>query len=243
MPLWPWATRVLWLRTQPLCVTGLFPRCGMQTTSPTFGPPRPAGFNRLLARMEEEFSGFTHRSVHVDSLTSAFVEARLVMEGYSPHSLLAMVLEGELAKPAPLCDIRPVDTSEGWQDYETLFRADAQGWLERPGGEHAFPVADALLEIRRLKERAGVRFWIAYVEGRPASYLCNASNAQRRGPGRRPVHPSGLPASRPGHGAPGALCGGLPRCGRTGGLSLGGPGRHSQVLVPVTGLSAAGYHS
>ncbi len=137
--------------------------------------PTPAGFDRLLARIEEEFSGFSHRCIDVDPLTPAFVEARLVMEGYTPHSLLAMVLEGELAKPAPLCDIRSVDSSEGWQDYETLFRADAQGWLERPGGEHAFPVADALLEIRRLKERAGVRFWIAYAEGRPASYLCNAA--------------------------------------------------------------------
>lgn len=128
--------------------------------------------DRLLARVEQEFAGYRHRRFDVDPLTPPEFEARLAHDGYQASDLMYMLLEGELQGEAKECDIRLVDTEADWEDYERLCRIDwrqpAPG-LDRQGESWT---AEEMFRNRRIKSPPA-RYWLAYVDGLPVSYLAS----------------------------------------------------------------------
>ncbi len=130
---------------------------------------------RLLSRMEEEFAGFPHRCFRIDYRTPPALEARLALEGYQRGESLFLVLEGEPAgRPKPH-EVRPVASEADWQAYARLREMDWQEYVEKQG--RTFDEGEA----RALREMIGVtrakcpplRYWLAYVNGEPCSYLCS----------------------------------------------------------------------
>jgi GNAT superfamily N-acetyltransferase len=132
----------------------------------------PAEIDRLLARVEREFAGFPHRRFDLDPLTPPEFEARIVCGGYRPHEMLYMLLEGELRLPAKPHDVRLMDSEAAWGDYAALHEVDWNeyaGMLDEQTGRWT---ADVMFRSRRSKSPPA-RFRLAYIDGRPASYLAS----------------------------------------------------------------------
>ncbi len=131
----------------------------------------PEAIDLLLRRVEEEFSGFPHRRLDADPFTPPHLEARLALKGYPAHPWLAMVLEGPIRGSTREAEIRRVGNPTAWKEYQGLLRDDAKEWEARMGRSYQARMPEAILAARRIKEPAGARFWIAYVENQPAAYL------------------------------------------------------------------------
>jgi GNAT superfamily N-acetyltransferase len=131
----------------------------------------PDEIDALLGRVEQEYAHLPYRRFDTDPFTPPEVEARLAYEGYDPGSpALFLILEGELRGEPKPCDIRPVESDADWAAYETLDNAD---WIEeaekreRPAGLN---ISADMCRVRRAKSPKA-RFWMAYVEDRPAAYF------------------------------------------------------------------------
>jgi GNAT superfamily N-acetyltransferase len=131
-----------------------------------------AELDRLLARMDVEFAGCSHRRLDLDPATPSFVSARLTLDGFAPDETLEFVLEGELrATPRP-ADIREITTDAGWAAYAELQEMDFRETRARQGQAFNPEVAAAFLEIKR--SRMGVvRYWLAHVDGVPRAYFAS----------------------------------------------------------------------
>jgi ribosomal protein S18 acetylase RimI-like enzyme len=130
----------------------------------------PAEIDRLLARAEREFAGFPHRRFDVEPDTPPEFEARLQLDGYEQSGALVMVLEGELRGEGGPCDIRPVESEEDWRAYGALHAVEFDEY--RAAGGSRPDLRDAMLRVRRLTSPP-VRYWLAYLDGAPRSYLCS----------------------------------------------------------------------
>jgi GNAT superfamily N-acetyltransferase len=132
----------------------------------------PKEIDRLLARVEREFAGLPHRRFDLDPLTPPEFEARLVCDGYRPHEMLYQLLEGELRLPAKPHDVRVVDSDAAWRDYEELNRIDWEMYNETLDDNSGRWTADVMFRNRRIKSPPA-RFWLAYVEALPVSFLAS----------------------------------------------------------------------
>jgi GNAT superfamily N-acetyltransferase len=126
----------------------------------------PQEIDALLARIEREFEGYTHRALYLDSLTPPQFIARLVLDGgYRVNEGLLMLLEGELqAAPRP-ADIRPVEDESQWQ---ALFEMEAM-WASTYPPESRTPLEQNYQNIR--SKTPPVRWWLAYVDGVPRAFF------------------------------------------------------------------------
>jgi len=132
----------------------------------------PDAVDGLLARADREYADCPHRQFRLDFTAAPEFEARLALEGYARDDTLLMLLEGELAgRPQPH-DIRPVADEAAWRDYAALHELDLREYGEKvPGGIEA-GVAEQMMRCRRTKSPP-VRYWLAYVDGRPSAYLAS----------------------------------------------------------------------
>ena len=132
----------------------------------------PDAVDGLLARADREYADCPHRQFRLDFTAAPEFEARLALEGYARDDTLLMLLEGELAgRPQPH-DIRPVADEAAWRDYAALHELDLREYGEKvPGGIDA-GVAEQMMRCRRTKSPP-VRYWLAYVDGRPSAYLAS----------------------------------------------------------------------
>jgi ribosomal protein S18 acetylase RimI-like enzyme len=131
----------------------------------------PGEIDALFSRADREFAHLPYRRFDVDPLTPPGLEARLAHEGYTANDMLVMVLEGDLrgAAPRPF-EIRLVEGDAGWDAYGALHRIDWSEYAAKQSDPEERWVADAMLQNRRIKSPPA-RYWLAYIDGRPASYL------------------------------------------------------------------------
>ncbi len=132
----------------------------------------PEEIERLLARAEREFSGFSHRRFDLDPLTPPEFEARVVCDGYRPHEMLYQLLDGGLRLPCKPHDVRLVDSDAAWRDYEELNLIDWKEYNETLDENSGRWTADVMFRNRRIKSPPA-RFWLAYVDDRPVSFLAS----------------------------------------------------------------------
>ena len=133
----------------------------------------PREIERLLERVEREFEGFKHRRFHIDFTTPPEFEARLALEGYQRNDGLVMLLEGELNGEPREIDIREVTDGTGWKEYDALHEVDWREYHTRlPETTFNEETAAQAMRARRSKSPP-VRYWLAYVDGRPAAYLAS----------------------------------------------------------------------
>lgn len=132
----------------------------------------PDEIDRLLARVEHEFDGFSYRRFDLDFTTPPGFEARLAFEGYQHADMLVMLLDGELATDAKLCDIRPVTDDADWEAYAALHDVDWRDYVQRLGRPEGVWTASAMVRSRRSKSPP-VNYWLAYVDGEPRAYCAS----------------------------------------------------------------------
>ena len=132
----------------------------------------PAEIDALLARVEAEYAGFSHRRIDTDFRTAPTVAARLVVDGWKPGDGLCLLLEGELkltSKPAD-CEIRLVESEEDWRQRTTLMLQD---WAEdsaKNGSAFDGTLGEPFTSALRAKT-PHARHWMAYVDGAPAAFF------------------------------------------------------------------------
>ena len=129
----------------------------------------PQEIGRLLERVEEEFDGFPHRRFDLEPDTPPALQARLVLDGYGRNDEIIMVLRGELGGVAEPADIRSVEDDSDWDALAGLVELDWREHRERTGNRTA-----DISPWRRLGKRGKsppVRYWLAYLDGHPRSYL------------------------------------------------------------------------
>jgi ribosomal protein S18 acetylase RimI-like enzyme len=127
--------------------------------------------DRLLAKADQEYDGIRHRAFFLDHRTPPQFIAKLAFEGYQRNDFLVMLLEGELAGAAKPYDIKLVDSDVDWQMYADLREIDFTEYAEE-GSATVDWNAEATLRFRRSKEPP-VRFWLAYEDDKPVSYLAS----------------------------------------------------------------------
>jgi GNAT superfamily N-acetyltransferase len=132
----------------------------------------PEEIDRLLARVESEFEGFTHRQFDLDFTTPPAFEARLAFEGYRREDLVVMLLDGEPLGEAHPCDIRLVTGDAGWEAYVALHNVDWQEYAQRLGRQGDVWTARAMADSRRAKSPPA-SYWLAYVDGEPRAYCAS----------------------------------------------------------------------
>jgi GNAT superfamily N-acetyltransferase len=124
---------------------------------------------RLLARVEVEFSGFPHRRFDVDFTTPPAFEAHLTLRDYRRRDDLVLLLENDLLGEARPHEIREVEDDTGWQMYAALHDVDWREFRERIDIPFDERVAEAMMRSRQSKAPP-VRYWLAYLEGQPWAY-------------------------------------------------------------------------
>jgi GNAT superfamily N-acetyltransferase len=132
----------------------------------------------LLARIEDEFSNYQHRTWGIDALTPPQTAARLALEeGYRGNDALVHVLEADLriatrlgATPPDHIEVREVLSEQDWVAYREL---DAMWWEETSTGffgPYDPELHDEFMVYRRLKAPQA-RAWFACVEGVPRAFF------------------------------------------------------------------------
>jgi GNAT superfamily N-acetyltransferase len=134
----------------------------------------PQQIDRLLARVEREFTGEPHRRFDVDFRTPPSFEAHLVLDGYRRSDALVMLLEGKLTGEARPFDIRPVSDEADWQAYVALHDVDWREYRDRIESPYDEKTAEAMMRSRQLKSPP-VRYWLAYIDGEPRAYCASWS--------------------------------------------------------------------
>jgi GNAT superfamily N-acetyltransferase len=134
----------------------------------------PSEVGALFARAEEEYAGNNHRRFDTDHRTHPAVIARLRLEDYERSEGLVMLLEEQLRGTPKEHDIRPVIGEKDWTAFASLKREDWFEYRKKQGRPPDPEVAEAMIRVDRGK-CPPVRYFLAYVEGRPAAYF-NAWN-------------------------------------------------------------------
>jgi GNAT superfamily N-acetyltransferase len=129
-----------------------------------------AEIDRLLARVDAEFEGISHRRFDVDFRTPPAFVARLVLDNYERTDALVLLLEGELAGRAPDHDLRPIETQADWVAFAELHAIDWSEHMERQKRSEDSSVPAQMLASHKAKQPP-VQFWLAYVDGRPRAYF------------------------------------------------------------------------
>lgn len=130
-----------------------------------------ADVDTLLARAAEHYAGFPQLCFQCDPLTPTALEARLVLDGYSLHAELELLLEGELEARPGACQIRLAERDEDWERIVELSRIDhsEQGRrAERP--PFSEQLTRDLVGGRRAKGPS-VRTWLARADGVACAFL------------------------------------------------------------------------
>lgn len=130
----------------------------------------PEEIERLLHRVDAEFSDVSYRRYEVDRDTPPEFEAMLSCDGYKPQSLVAMLLEGKPRGQAKSLDVRLIETEEAWDAYAALCALDWEVYSETLGKPEDIWTARDMFRARRTKSPPA-RFWLAYDEGRPVAFL------------------------------------------------------------------------
>ena len=139
----------------------------------------PDALDRLLARVEREFTGVGHRAFRLDPRTPAELAARLALDGYERQDSLVMLLESEPpgSRLAP-CEIRAAVGEDDWAAIAALKRDDfAEAFRRRePGKPVDLAIADGLAGANRGK-CPPQRYWLAAVDGVPCGFLASWEGA------------------------------------------------------------------
>ena len=137
----------------------------------------PDEVDALLARAEREFAHLPYRRFDIDPFTPPEFEARLAHVGYRASDALVMLLEGELRGTAKPFEIRLVESDADWEAYGALHAIDWQDYVERIGEPDDAAVGGDMVRNRRMKSPAA-RYWLAYADGQPASFLMSWEGTQ-----------------------------------------------------------------
>lgn len=132
----------------------------------------PAEIDALLARVEVEYEGFTHRRIDTDFRTPPPFAARLVVDGWKPGDGLCLLLEGELnltSRPAA-CEIRLIESDEDWRARQVLMLQDWAESSARSGSPFDGTLGEPFLAALRGKG-PDARNWLAYVDGAPVAFF------------------------------------------------------------------------
>lgn len=132
----------------------------------------PAEIDSLLARVEAEYAGFTHRRIDTDFRTPPPFAARLVVEGWKPSDGLCLLLEGDLkltSKPAD-CEIHLVQSEDDWRQRQALMLQDWAESSARNGAEFDGTLGEPFVAALRAKQ-PHARHWMACVDGAPAAFF------------------------------------------------------------------------
>jgi len=130
----------------------------------------PEAIERLVSRARNEFEGTEMLSFEVDYRTPPEVAAWLTLEGFEGAEALVMLLEGELAGKATEFEMRLVEDDGAWAEYGKLHALDWAEAQEKRTGDSKPDMAEEMLLATELKSPPA-RFWMAYVDGQPRSYL------------------------------------------------------------------------
>lgn len=130
----------------------------------------PEAIERLLVRVETEFTHCTHRKFHTDFRTPPGFEARLQLDGYRLSQALVMVLEGDLRGTPRPCDIRPADNPASWAAFFALHQMDWNEYAARTGASGDESVGHDMAQTEFHKSPP-VRYWLAYDGGEPRGYF------------------------------------------------------------------------
>ena len=84
----------------------------------------PEDLDAIVEILGREFAGYEHRQVIWDPGTPPEVEARLVLEGYTPEADIELLLEGELRGKAPPVELRELRSEADWKVFARLMRLD-----------------------------------------------------------------------------------------------------------------------
>jgi ribosomal protein S18 acetylase RimI-like enzyme len=132
----------------------------------------PAEVERLLARVEHEFSGCRHRQFLLDATTSPVMEAALVLRGYEHSATLLLLLQGDLrGVPAPR-DVRPLAEAADWEAYGRLKQRDWDERAARLGLRDLEWLGPEMVRQHRGKVPP-VQYWLVHLDGRPRGFLAS----------------------------------------------------------------------
>lgn len=132
----------------------------------------PDEIERLLARVEQEFAGFSHHRFDVDFTTPPAFEARLALEGYRRWDALVLLLEGDLMGEAKAHDIREVTNEAGWQAHTALHDVEWPEYSQKIDSPFDERTAEEMMRSKRSKAPP-VRYWLAHAEGQPRAYCAS----------------------------------------------------------------------
>lgn len=130
----------------------------------------PEEIERLLARVETEFTHCTHRKFHTDFTTPPAFEARLQLDGYQLNQALVMLLEGDPGGTPRTCDIRRVDSPASWDAFFALHQMDWNEYAARIGASGDETVGSNMAQTQ-VRKSPPVRYWLAYEDGEPRGYF------------------------------------------------------------------------
>jgi len=132
----------------------------------------PAEVDRLLARVEHEFSEVRHRQFLLDAMTSPVFEAALVLRGYEYSATVLLVLQGDLrGVPAPH-DVRPLIEETDWEAYGRLKQRDWDERATRLGLSDLEWLGPQMVRQHRGKVPP-VQYWLVRLDGRPRGFLAS----------------------------------------------------------------------
>jgi len=126
----------------------------------------PDEIEAAIAELEAEFAGAEHRQVFWDPATPLPYEARLVLDDYTPHDEVVLVLEGALdVTPRADVAIRPAARDADWDAITELCWQDHQEEVKK-GFHGPWPraVTERVVACKRWKAPA-VQFFLARVDG------------------------------------------------------------------------------
>jgi ribosomal protein S18 acetylase RimI-like enzyme len=125
---------------------------------------------RLLARVEREFSHAPARAYHCDFTTPPEFEARLALDNFTVRNALVFVLEGDLVGAPRPFEIAPVEHEDDWRAFEALHALDWKETRERLGQEEYADAGIAMARTRRDKCPPS-RYYLGYIDGAPRGYF------------------------------------------------------------------------
>ena len=128
--------------------------------------------DRLLARVEREFTGFGHRRFDLDFTTPPAFEARLALTGSRTRESLVMLLEGDLRGPVATADIRECAVAAAWAAFEALALDNWRESSQRQGLPGGDDVGERLARVHR-RRSPPAWYWLAWADGAPRGYMAS----------------------------------------------------------------------
>ncbi len=133
---------------------------------------RPDEIERLLARVEDEFAGLSHRQFLLGGASPPGVAAALLLRGYEESSSLLLVLEGALSCGDRPHDVRPLRSDDDWDAYRRLKQRDWDERAARLGLRDHQWVGPHMVREHRAKSPPA-QYWLAVLDGVPRGFLAS----------------------------------------------------------------------